>query len=331
MADNMRIPRVSVIAPMYNEEENILEFCRRTRAILEIWANDYEIIFVDDGSTDGSYHIIQEMNRSDSRIKCVSLSRNFGHAAAISAGLDHVSGDAVVIMDADMQDPPEALPAFFEKWLEGYKVIYGVRKKRKEWLLKRFAYWAFYRLFKKLASLKDAPLDSGDFAVLDKSVVVQLRALSERVRFMRGLRTWVGFRQCGVSYERAKRHAGSAKYSYGRLFKLAFDGIFSFSYVPLRLATIFGFVIAIVALASSVVILYLRLIEGVIGVSGFTTIIISLLFIGSIQLIFIGILGEYIGRIYDEIKRRPIYIVKDSIGFGANKIDPAGTNKTQKL
>lgn len=319
----MKITSISVIAPAYNEEDALQEFCKRTAAVLRPLTDKYEIILVDDGSTDGSLSVINEIRENDSRVKCISFSKNFGHAAAISAGLDHADGAVVAIMDADVQDPPEVLPELFKKWQEGYQVVYGVRTKRKENFIKRGAYWMFYRLFKRLASLKDTPLDAGDFAVLDRDIVLQLRALPERSRFLRGLRSWVGYKQCGVQYERASRFAGETKYSYSKLFKLAFDGIFSFSHVPLRLATVFGFIVAIIALISSVVILYLRLVLGVIGVSGFSTLIISVLFIGSIQLISVGILGEYIGRIYDEVKRRPIYIVREKIGFAdldSNKI-----------
>jgi glycosyltransferase involved in cell wall biosynthesis len=311
----MNIPSISVIAPAYNEEAVLAEFCRRTAAVLKALTGSYEIILIDDGSTDKSLAVMQDIHKQDSHVKFISFSKNFGHAAALSAGIDHADGAVVAIMDADIQDPPEVLPEFFKKWQEGYQVIYGIRTKRKESFIKRGAYWAFYRLFKRLASLKDTPLDAGDFAVVDRSIILQLRALPERSRFLRGLRSWVGFKQCGVPYERAARFAGETKYSYRKLFKLAFDGIFSFSHVPLRLATIFGFIVAIIALVASIIILYLRLVLGVIGVSGFSTLIISLLFIGSIQLISVGILGEYIGRIYDEVKRRPIYIAKEKVGF----------------
>lgn len=314
----MNIPLISIIAPAYNEEGTLREFCSRTAAVLKSSARTYEIILVDDGSTDHTLSIIQEIRRDDPQVRCISFSRNFGHAAAISAGIDYAEGSVVVIMDADLQDPPEVLPEFFKKWHEGYQVVYGTRTKRKEGIIKRTAYWSFYRLFKQLASLHDTPLDAGDFAVLDRSVILQLRALPERSRFIRGLRSWVGYRQCGISYERAARTAGATKYSYSKLFKLAFDGIFSFSYVPLRLATLFGFIVAGIALVASIVILYLRVVLGVIGVSGFSTLIISLLFIGAIQLIAVGILGEYIGRIYDEVKRRPVYIVKEQLGFAEN-------------
>jgi len=311
----MKINFISIVAPVFNEEEVIEEFYNRTRAMLLDCAFAYEILFIDDGSTDQSLRIIQKINIRDPNVKCLSFSRNFGHASAISAGLDHAEGDVVVIIDADLQDPPEVLPLFFEKWREGYKVIYGVRAKRKEWLVKKFAYWVFYRLFQRLASLENAPLDAGDFSALDRSMVIQLRSMPERNRFLRGMRSWVGHRQCGVVYERAQRFAGRTKYSFRKLVKLAFDGIFSFSYIPLRLATFFGLFVAAVSFLSILAILYLRLARGIIGIPGFSSTIITILFIGAVQLISIGILGEYVGRIYDEVKQRPTYIIKDKIGF----------------
>ena len=324
-----KIPKISVVAPAFNEAGNLAEFCRRTGTILREHARDYEIVIVDDGSTDDTLQVLRQLHRADPRVKYVSLSRNFGHAAAISAGLDHVSGDVVAILDADIQDPPEVLPGFIAKWQEGYHVVYGIRTRRKEWFGKRLADWAFYRIFRRLARLHDAPLDSGDFAVLDRSVVDHLRALPERGRFLRGLRTWVGFKQVGVIYERHERYAGTTKYSYRKLFRLAFDGIFAFSYVPLRFATVLGFVVAVVALLGGAVLLYLRLVRGVIGVAGFSSIIISVLFIGAVQLISVGILGEYIGRIYDEVKRRPLYIVEEKVGFDLSHIDPAKIDPAQ--
>ena len=307
--------KISIIAPVFNEEAVVHEFYERTRVALETLGNSFEIIFIDDGSQDQTLANIKSLRSADERVKAVSFSRNFGHPVAISAGLDHAAGAVVIIMDADLQDPPEVLPKFLEKWREGYKVVYGIRKKRKEGFLKRFCYWAFYRIFRRLASLQDAPLDSGDFSLLDRVVVEYLKALPERNRFMRGLRSWVGFRQCGVEYERAGRFAGSTKYPFKKLVKLAVDGIFSFSQIPLRLATFLGFFIAFAALVAILVLLYLRLTQGVLGIQGFAATIIIVLFLGAIQLISIGILGEYVGRIYEEVKQRPIYIIKEKIGF----------------
>jgi dolichol-phosphate mannosyltransferase len=311
----MKNKLISIVVPVLNEQETLSEFYRRTKDVFLKLSVAHEIIFVDDGSSDDSLRTIQKMHNSDSNVKCVSFSRNFGHASAITAGLNYAKGDAVVVMDADLQDPPEVLPSFFEKWQEGKKVVYGVRTKRKEWLLKRFAYWAFYRLFKRLASLKDVALDAGDFALIDRAVVGQLKQMPERNRFLRGMRSWVGYEQCGVTYERASRYAGSTKYPFKKLMKLAFDGIFSFSYIPLRLATYLGFVVAFIALLGIIIVFYLRIAYGVIGIPGFSSTIIAILFIGAIQLVSIGILGEYIGRIYDEVKQRPTYVIGKKIGL----------------
>ncbi len=225
----MKIPYVSVVAPAFNEEAVLEEFCRRMGTVLSQCATAYEIIVVDDGSTDQSFARVHALHQRDPRIKCISLSRNFGHAAAISAGLDTAEGQVVVVLDADLQDPPEVLPEFFTKWQEGYQVVYGIRKKRKEWFLKRAAYWLFYRIFKQVALLDNVAVDSGDFAVLDRVVVLHLRTLPERNRFLRGLRSWVGYKQCGIPYERASRFAGSTKYPLGKLVRLALDGMFSIS------------------------------------------------------------------------------------------------------
>ncbi len=304
----------SIIVPIYNEGEVLIELCKRTVAVLEHHAHEYEIILIDDGSSDKTPLLMTELHRNNPRIKCIFLSRNFGQPSALSAGLDYAQGDAVVVMDADLQDPPETLPSFFEKWREGYEVVYGVRTKRKEFFLKRSAYWIFYRLFKSVAELENAVLDSGDFSLLDRKVVLTLRSMPERTRFLRGLRSWVGYRQCGIVYERASRFAGIPKYTLSKLFRLAFDGLFSFSYLPLRFATLLGFSVALFAGVGIAVLLYLRLRYGVLGIVGFSSTLIVILFIGAVQLISIGILGEYIGRIYDEVRRRPMYIIQKTLG-----------------
>lgn len=306
--------KISVIVPVLNEEAVILEFYDRAKKVLESITDSHEIIFVDDGSTDSTLIKLKEFAKNDSRVKIISFSRNFGHPIAISAGLDYASGEAVIIIDADLQDPPEILPEFIKKWQEGFEIIYGIRTKRKEWWGKRLAYWCFYRIFKKLASL-NVPLDAGDFSLIDRKVADIIKSLPERNRFIRGLRSWAGFKQCGVVYERAGRFAGKTKYSFKKLLKLAADGIFSFSYIPLRLATFLGFLVAAVAFLAILAVLYLRIFYGVIGIPGFSSTIITLLFIGSIQLVAIGILGEYIARIYEEVKHRPLYVINEKIGF----------------
>jgi dolichol-phosphate mannosyltransferase len=306
--------KISIIAPALNEEASIGEFYKRIRTVLESAGFDFEIIFIDDGSADGTLRKLKDIHGRDARVKIISFSRNFGHPLAISAGLENAGGDAAVIIDADLQDPPEALPEFFQKWREGYKVVYGIRTKRKEWFGKRLAYWCFYRLLKKLAAL-NLPLDAGDFCLMDREVIEVIKSLPERNRFMRGLRSWAGFKQTGVVYERAVRFAGVSKYSLTKLCKLALDGILAFSYIPLRLASFIGFIIAGFAFLAILLVLYLRLAYGIIGVPGFSSTLIAILFLGGIQLIAIGIVGEYIARIYEEVKHRPLYIVKEKIGL----------------
>ncbi len=305
------------MAPVFNEEAVVLEFYNRIKKVLEEAVDSFEIIFVDDGSQDTTLQKLKDLHSSDSRIKVISFSRNFGHAMAISAGIEHASGDAVVVIDGDLQDPPEVVPEFLKKWEEGSQVVYGIRRKRKEWFGKRLAYWAFYRIFRKLAfaSLNNVPLDAGDFCLMDRRVVEVIKNLPERNRFLRGLRSWAGFRQSGVEYERASRFAGSTKYPLRKLIKLAADGIFSFSYIPLRIATFFGLLVAAAAFAGIIFVLYLRLVKGLVGTVGYYSTLISILFIGAIQLIGIGILGEYIARIYEEVKHRPLYVVKEKIGL----------------
>lgn len=306
-----------MVVPVLNEEAVILEFYYRIKKVLEETVHFFEIIFIDDGSQDTTLQKLKDLRFSDNRIRIISFSRNFGHAMAISAGIEYASGEAVVIIDGDLQDPPEVILKFLEKWEEGYPVVYGIRRKRKEWFGKRLAYWTFYRIFQKLAfaSLTNTPLDAGDFCLMDRPVVEVIKNLPERNRFLRGLRSWTGFRQYGVEYERAARFAGSTKYPLKKLIKLAADGIFSFSYIPLRIATLFGFFVAIAAFAGIIFVLYLRLVKGLLGTVGYYSTVISVLFIGGIQLISVGILGEYIARIYEEVKQRPLYIIKEKIGW----------------
>ncbi|MFO0809895.1 MAG: glycosyltransferase family 2 protein [Gemmataceae bacterium] len=313
---------LSIVIPVLNEEENLDELYRRLSAAAPAWGLDWEVVFVDDGSTDRTLPILEDLNRKDARVKVVSFSRNFGHQTAVTAGLQHTSGDVVAVMDADLQDPPEELPRFLAKWREGYHVVYAIRRKRKENAIKRAAYFLFYRLLASLSSIP-IPLDSGDFCVMDRAVVDVLNALPERNRFVRGLRTWVGYKQIGVEYERSARHAGEVKYTFRKLIRLAFDGLTNFSYRPLQLATTLGFFTAGVSLFA---ILYSLVVWAfdihIRGVSvwrlpGYTSTILAVLFLGGVQLICIGILGEYIGRIYDEVKQRPAYLVRKTVGFGA--------------
>ncbi len=303
----------SIVIPIYNEEETIPELHRRLKAAIDRFDDAAEVIFVDDGSRDSSFDQLSDIHRRDSRFKALRFSRNFGHQTAISAGIDFAVGNPVILMDGDLQDPPEVLSTFIDKWKCGYDVVYAIRKKRKEGILKRFAYATFYRLLKKLSYL-DIPLDSGDFCVMDRRVAEVIRGFPERNRFVRGLRTWAGFRQVGIEYERDARFAGVPKYTLGKLMKLAYDGLFSFSTAPLRLAVYTGFFFAGLAFLEGIVIIYRKLIHGI-DVAGWASTIVILTFLGGLILLTLGVIGEYVGRIFDEVKQRPIYIIRDKIGL----------------
>jgi dolichol-phosphate mannosyltransferase len=271
------------------------------------------VVVVDDGSADASFELLKTIHHTDPRFKIVSFSRNFGHQIAISAGIDHAEGDAVMIIDGDLQDPPEVLPQFINKWKEGYDVVYAVRTKRKENIFKRAAYALFYRLLKRLSYL-DIPLDSGDFCLLDKQVVEAMRKLPERLRFVRGLRTWVGFRQTGLPYERERRFAGAPKYTFTKLLGLAYDGIFSISTTPLRLAVYSGFGLAALAFIGGLLVIYDKLVYGI-AIVGWASTIVIIAFLGGVILSTLGMIGEYVSRIYEEVKNRPLYVVKEKLGL----------------
>ncbi len=312
---------LTVVIPCYNEEEVIRSTYERISNVLGGKIFGLQIIFVDDGSADRTGAILAQIALEDERVQVLSFSRNFGHQAAVSAGLAHSGGDATVIIDADLQDPPEVVLEMLQRWVDGYDVVYGVRTKRKEAYWKKVGYSLFYRLFKKLASI-DSPLDAGDFSLIDRSVLLEINSLPEKNRFFRGLRAWVGFKQTGIRYERDARLAGVTKYSFLKLVKLASDGIFNFSTVPLTLVFYAGFLVSIVSFLALTFILFWRIMEIPIwgvrasDVQGFSTIIITVLFIGGIQLIGIGILGEYIGRIYQEVKARPAFISRRDSASG---------------
>ena len=303
----------SIVIPIYNEEETIPELVRRLTAVMDTLGHPTEVIIIDDGSRDATYRLLQEAHGRDRRFKVIRFSRNFGHQVAISAGIDHASGDAVMVMDGDLQDPPELLPEFLKKRDEGYDVVYAVRRKRKEPLLKRFAYFTFYRLLQRVAAI-DIPLDSGDFSLIDRRVADALRAMPERHRFVRGIRSWTGFRQVGLEYERDRRFGGDVKYTTAKLLKLALDGVFSFSYVPLRLASYVGLTISLISFAMALFYFLQKLLVGI-DTKGWASTIIIVLFLGGVQLLTVGIIGEYIGRIYDEVKQRPLYVISERLGF----------------
>lgn len=307
---------LSVIIPAFNEEDTLPTLQERLLAASAAWGMPFEVILIDDGSTDDTLRLLRDLHARDSRFKYLSFSRNFGHQTAISAGLRYAAGDVVAILDADLQDPPEVLPRFLDKWRDGYQVIYGVRRKRKEHVLKRGAYFVFYRLLAWMSSI-DIPLDAGDFCVMDRVIVDHLNNLPERNRFVRGLRSWIGYRQIGVPYERHARFAGEVKYTFRKLIRLALDGIINFSYRPLEVVGAFGFLVAIFSFLSIIFFLLHRILDFKIfgyspqDVPGFTSMILAVLFIGGVQLFTLGLFGEYIGRIFDEIKQRPHYIIQE--------------------
>jgi glycosyltransferase involved in cell wall biosynthesis len=305
--------RLSVAIPIHNEESVLPELLARLRAVLDaLPGGPHEIVFVDDGSADRTFAILEAASREDLRVVVLSLSRNFGHQAAITAALDHVSGDATVVMDGDLQDTPEAIPQFVGKFREGYDVAYARRVRRKEpWPLK-VSYFVFYRL---MATLSDTrlPLDSGDFGLMSRRVVDAVRRMPEHHRYLRGMRSWVGFRQTGLDVERAERHSGKSKYSISRLMKLAMDGIFAFSIVPIRAAAVLG---ALVILVSTVYVLYALYAKFIAHhtLQGFTGLIATMTLLSGMVLFFLGIIGEYVGRIYEETKGRPQYIIGRTAG-----------------
>ncbi len=311
----MKSQLVSIVVPVYNEEENISEMLRRLDVVFApLEGIEHEIIFVDDASIDRTLQILREAAGFHKHIKVVRFSRNFGHQSAVTAGLECAKGDAVVVIDGDLQDPPEVVSAFIHKWREGYDVVYGIRKKRKEWWGKRLAYYAFYRLMRASAQGVEMPVDAGDFSLISRRVLDVIKSLPERNRFIRGLRAWVGFRQMGIPYERHERYAGKPKYTFVRLVRLAYDGLFSFSSVPLHMITFLGAVVSATSFFAILVVLYFRLFTDL-SIPGFASLATITLFLGGIQLLSIGVIGEYVGRVYDETKRRPNYVIEEKIGL----------------
>ncbi|RME08358.1 MAG: glycosyltransferase [Anaerolineae bacterium] len=299
----------SIIAPIYNELDNLPELHRRVSAVMESTGEPWELILVDDGSTDGSTERILKLAERDRHVRPVIFARNFGHQIAVTAGLDYSRGQAVVIIDADLQDPPEVILDLIARWKEGYEVVYAVRAEREgETWFKKFTAALFYRLIFRITDVK-IPLDTGDFRLLDRKVVDVLNTMRERHRFLRGMSAWVGFRQIGVKYRRAPRFAGKTKYPFRKMLRLALNAITGFSYFPLQLATYFGFFSAGVAILAIPVVVWLRM-SGSQAFFGQASTLIAVLFLGGVQLISLGVLGEYIGRLYDEAKGRPLYIVR---------------------
>ena len=307
-------PVISVIVPIFNEEEVIPELYRRMVAVLDVIGQPWELICVNDGSRDESLSLLLSLREQDPRVKVINFSRNFGHQIAITAGMDYALGDAIAIIDADLQDPPELIEEMFDKWREGYEVVYAVRAQRRG--ESRFKLWtasAFYRLLRRITDV-EIPVNTGDFRLIDRQVLLTMRRLREKHRFMRGLSSWVGYRQIGIEYQRAERFAGDTKYPLSKMLRLTLDAITSFSYIPLRLSTYFGFFLAFVSLLGIIVTTVLRL-SGNNAFLGQASTLVAVLCLGGIQLIFLGIIGEYLARIYDDVKARPLYVVSKVYGF----------------
>ena len=309
-------PTISIIAPVYNEEEVLGELHRRVAEVMDQQPDSWELLLVNDGSRDRSAEVIAQLHKKDSRVKGISFSRNFGFQVAVTAGLDHAQGEAIILTDADLQDPPEVYPEMIAKWREGNDVVYGIRQSREgETWFKLFTAKLFYRLIYRITNI-NIPLDTGDFRLMDRRVVDAIRRMPERNRFLRGMVPWVGFKQTGVTFQRQARYAGEAKFnSIRKMLPFAIDAITSFSYFPLQLATFFGFVCAALSALAIIVVIIVRLFLATPWLEGQATTLVSVLFLGGVQLISLGIIGEYLGRIYDEVKGRPLYLVDKRWGI----------------
>jgi dolichol-phosphate mannosyltransferase len=310
-----RNPRYSIIAPCFNEESVLPELHRRIQEVMDQTGEAWELVLINDGSRDRTSEVMRELHALDPRVKVVDFARNFGHQIAATAGLDYAQGDVVVIIDADLQDPPELILDMISCWKEGYEVVYAVRTERKgETWFKEFTAKLFYRIIYRITDV-DIPLDTGDFRLMDRKVVEAMRRMRERNRFIRGMTSWVGFRQTGVRYVRQERYAGETHYPFRKMFRFALDAITSFSYAPLQLATYLGFVIAGLSAIAALLVVFARLFMGTNPFYGQATTLVTVLFLGGVQLITLGIIGEYLGRIYDEVKGRPLYLVREALGF----------------
>ena len=311
-----RKPTISIVVPIYNEEPVLPELHRRVSQVMEETDEPWELVLINDGSHDRSAAVIAELHAQDERVKGLSFSRNFGFQIAATAGLDHASGDAVILTDADLQDPPELYPTMIARWRDGYDVVYGVRKSREgETWFKLITAKLFYRLIYRITDI-DIPLDTGDFRLMDRRVIDAIRRMPERNRFLRGLVPWIGYKQTGVEYERQARFAGESKFGGVRqMLPFALDAITSFSYIPLQLATYLGFFIAGVSGLAILAVILVRLFGPQTPLVGQATTLVTVLFLGGVQLISLGIIGEYLGRIYDEVKGRPLYLIDEKWGY----------------
>ena len=313
----MAEPVLSIVAPVFNEEEGLEEFHRQLGSALHSLNVPSEILFINDGSTDTSLDILKKIRQKDPRVKILDFSRNFGHQVAVKAGIDHAAGQAIVIMDTDLQDPPEAIVKFFEKWKEGYEVVYGVRGKREgETFFKKWTASFYYRLMRSITHI-DIPLDAGDFRLISRKVADVIRKIQERRPYIRGLISWVGFKQTGVIVDRSARFKGKTKYSLKKMSQLAWNGITHFSFLPLQIATFIGFLASLLCLIWIGQALYVSLVLHI-ALPGWTSLMVAILFLGGSQLITLGIMGSYLARNYDESRSRPLYILNDKEGFNAD-------------
>jgi dolichol-phosphate mannosyltransferase len=305
------MPQLSVVVPLYNEEATVDELRRRLGEVLDRIEPDYEVLLVNDGSRDGTAEALKRIALTGSRWRAIHFSRNFGHQAAVAAGLRYATGQAVVVMDADLQDPPELLEQILARWRDGFEVVYAQRVSReREGPVKRGLAWLYYRILRAVSPV-DIPTDTGDFCLMDRKVVDQLIALPERNRYIRGLRAWVGFRQTSVQFERAPRFAGEPKYTFRKSLGLGINGIISFSKAPLRIATWLGLLVSLMSFVLVVVFVFEKLTRGF-EIRGWASTVVIILFLGGVQLLTTGIIGEYLSRIYDEVKQRPLYVVRET-------------------
>jgi len=316
------LPTYSFIIPVYNEEATLNELYYRINAVMDRMDGPVELILVNDGSHDRSLKLMRDLHAKDPRVCYLSFARNFGHQIAVTAGLNFVRGQVAVILDADLQDPPELIPLMAEKWRQGYEVVYAQRTQRhREGWFKRFTAYVFYRLLRKLADV-DIPTDTGDFCLMDRRVVDVLNAMPERNRYLRGLRAWIGFRQTAIPFEREPRFAGEVKYTFRKSFGLAVNGLVSFSKVPLRISTYLGLFAAAIAVLMAILVVYWRVSYPTSPLTGYAVISSAIFFLGAVQLFSIGILGEYVGRIYEEVKNRPLYTLEEIAGFAFEGREP---------
>ncbi len=318
-------PTVSIVAPVFNEAESLPVLYERIRDVMQGIGETWELVLVDDGSKDGSGTIMEELyHRDPDHVRVIRFARNFGHQIAVTAGMQHTRGQTVILIDADLQDPPELIEQMLEKWREGYEVVYAVRARREgESWFKLATASLFYRLLYRITDV-DIPLDTGDFRLMDRKVVDAIDSMKEHHRFLRGMVSWVGFRQTGIEYVRGKRYAGETKYPLRKMLRLAWDGVTGFSYFPLQLATYLGFIIAFLNAAGILLVIYLRAFTDAEPLKGQATTLVTVLFLGSVQLISLGIIGEYLGRIYNEVRGRPLYILRDTLGVVPRPADQSG-------